>query len=1386
MQKILGLDLGTNSIGWAIRDIDENENQIIDKGVLTFEKGVGEEKGNEVPLVKKRTESRCKRRNYQAKKYRKWEMLKCLIENNPKMCPLTIDELNGWRKYKNENGRIYPQRKEFINWLKLDFDSDGKIDFENPYHLRKVVAEKKIDNPLILGRAFYHLVQRRGFKGRDEEEAKLIMEGSEKTSTKGVNEIHKIMEEKNTTLGGALYFDLKNNGKRIRKRYNLRTDFETELKIICSAQGIDESSELFKRLYKAIIWQRPLRTQKGNVGICTYERYEYINKANGKKLTIGKPRCPISHPLYEEYRAWCFINNIKIKSASEIESSFEPLSEEQRIDIYEKKFFRKSKAHFEFNDIWKLLDPKKNLYVFNYKDNTSISGCPISASIKEIFGELEDIRIPHTANERRSKKKDYYDYEDIWHVLFSFDSKEKLTEFAKVQLKLDNENADKFCKIKPQQGYASLSISAIKKILPYLRKGFIYSDAVYLANLKKVLGKEPSATEKNRIIEGIRLQIKLQKEEKDLIGTANSLITRHLNLEAHERYARYPEYFLRPKDYDDIENELLNNFGTKTWNEKNEETKNKYRLLVQELYQAYLQTPVNVEKGLLFNKVPRLDERIKTYFKNEWNAKDENLKYLYHPSETEIYPPAKEREGKKYLGDPMPISRGFKNPMAMKTLHHLKRFINCLLDQEKIDENTRIVIEIARELNDANRRKAIDRWQKEREKQNKEYADATREIVEKHGLNIDTGKDDIIDKYRLWIEQDRQCIYTGKVINCTELFDGTKFDFEHTIPADLSFDNELKNITIADSKYNREIKQKRIPTELPNYESDATIGKEIYTAIKPRLNFIEQKIKQFEKDIENWKAKSKSAQNKEWKDTCIQNRHYFSFHLDYWRKKYETFTTKEFKSGWRNSQLRDTQTITKYALPYLKTVFNKVEVQKGIITAEFRKIYNVGFEKDRSKHTHHAVDAAILTLIPTAVSRDKLLKAHFEAVEKNIRFHSLPPDWKNYKPQCIKNIEEETLINYINKDRTLVPTVKYVRKRGRIQYVKEKLPDGKWVFKLDEQGKKIPIIAKGDSIRGQLHEESLLGAIKELELDNNGKPILENSKPVYKKDKDGSYKLIFVKRILLKDFTSIDDCRKIVDKTIREIIINTIQQRIDRGKSFKEAIAEDIWMIDKNGIPKKEDKYGNILHPIRHVRCRVAAGRGYLTKEKALEIKQHIMQSKHEHKQVVYAKNEEMSVCLFYEGTVNNKMERAFRLIGLYELAQYKLNKINDIKNVPDYQHCEVGRGKNKIVIPLINVITTGTHVLVYSNSPDEIKELNKKELLKRLYRIYKFNEAPSPYVYMQYHAEARQDLELGVGETQIDIKKYQPRLKLVANNFKCLIEERDFEIKLDGEIILE
>lgn len=1351
MKKIFGIDLGTNSIGWAIRELNSSNTQIVHKGVLTFEKGVGEDQGKEVPLVQKRTESRGKRRNYQAEKYRKWELLETLILNEPKLCPLTIEDLDGWRKYKKGKERNYPQSESFMRWLMLDFNNDGKSDYKNPYELRRAASEKKIESLYALGRAFYHLVQRRGFRGRDEEESKTILDGSKEKETIGASEIQKIINEEKTTLGGALHLVQQKYNKRIRNRYNLRTDVEKELRTICKVQGIDEESDLFRRLYKSIIWQRPLRTQKGNVGRCTFES--------------SKPRCPLSHPLYEEYRMLCFINNIRLEFNDNSDNQKLPLNDEQRKTVIEKVFFgkKKNKDDFEFSEIMKALDKKGDTIKFNYKSYTTVSGCPVTFSIKEIFNcELTEIKIEHKPNDKRKSKKDFYDYNDLWHALFTFDSKEKLESFAKEKLNLDNEKAKVFSKIRIPKGYANLSLNAINKILPYLHKGFIYSEAVYLANLSKVFGRQLSDNEIDKISEGIRQQMKLHKKIREDLAIINSLIGDYLNKAPEEQTARYPGYTLLEKDKDTVEKKIIERLGIKRWQELDSQMKSDIKYTVEEKYQEFLQTTKNTDIKLLYYKLPRLDDLIKDYLKKEWKIEEANIKYLYHPSDTDLYPAAKETAGKKYLGDPVPISRGFKNPMALKTLHHLKRLINYLIENDKVDDETRVVVEIARELNDANKRKAIERWQREREKQNQEFAKAINEFAEHERITIEIS-DEVIDKYRLWIEQNRQCLYTGKIISLTELFDGTKFDFEHTIPADISFDNELKNLTVADSIYNRQIKQNQIPTDLPNYEKDLEIDGTRYTAIGPRLGFMEEKVEHYKKQVEFWKKESKKAPTKDRKDYCIQQKHYNQFELDYWLKKRDTFTIKEYKPQWRNSQLRDTQTITKYALHYLKTVFDKVEVQKGTVTAEFRKIFNLGFEKERSKHTHHAIDAAVLTLIPPATIRDRLLKEHFEAMENNIRFHSRPNDWKNFNPSTIKDIENDTLINYIAQDRTLTPTIKYVRKRGRIQYVKEKLESGKWQYKLDDKGKQIPLIVQGDSIRGQLHKETFYGAIK------------ENSDEV----------ITYVVRKAVKDFKSEKEFEDIVDPVVRKVISKTIADRIKDGKLFKEAIAEQIWMVDGNGNFKKTDKNGNQLLPIRHVRCKARAGRGYFTK--ALQLKEHIFKSEHEHKQWYYVQNEINYLFLLYENQNNDKISRAYKIINLLDIVNLDIHDPDELFRIPSYQVLEKGKGKKKTLFQLKHILKAGQRVLLWNEHPEELRDLERKELLKRLYKIYKFNEiSVTAYVYLKHHNEARTDTELPDGEKIFDLNRYQPVITLTPDKLKCLIEGIDFEITFDGEILMK
>jgi len=120
MAQILGLDLGTNSIGWAIRDKDiENKNQILDSGVLIFPQGVGEEKGVEYSLASERTKNRATRKIYRRRKKRKADLLKVLIDNS--MCPLTLDELFAWTVYKKGQVLKYPtQNDEFQEWLKIN------------------------------------------------------------------------------------------------------------------------------------------------------------------------------------------------------------------------------------------------------------------------------------------------------------------------------------------------------------------------------------------------------------------------------------------------------------------------------------------------------------------------------------------------------------------------------------------------------------------------------------------------------------------------------------------------------------------------------------------------------------------------------------------------------------------------------------------------------------------------------------------------------------------------------------------------------------------------------------------------------------------------------------------------------------------------------------------------------------------------------------------------------------------------------------------------------------------------------------------------------------------------------------------------------------------
>lgn len=1429
MAKIFGLDLGTNSIGWALRNDELPQNQIEKFGVLTFKKGVGLGKTGEYSYAAERTKKRSVRRLYQARKYRLWQTLEHLI--NEGFCPLSIDDLNKWRHYnkqealKNNNaGRVYPvDNADFEAWIKLDFNRDGKPDYSSPIQLRAEIATTKLDldkeiNRFKFGRALYHIAQRRGFKSSrkvaDEPEVKEIetqdedqtfLQKSELKKSKQLKEIFPDLDEKQAI---CIYLAKhEREGKRIREdvtQHIVRAIYKHEVQQLFKNQGISQSSELYKNLVEtgpnknngSIFYKRPLRSQKGLVGKCTLEPNKY--------------RIPISHPSFEIFRAWSFLNNIKYKE----NNAWNPLPLGLKQELYNELFFRKSKPHFDFYEIRKYIYSKGKDWKLNYSDKTTVSACPVSARLKDIFGEdYQHVRIEKPQAPRSSKN--YYDIQDIWHVLFNYEDEEYVSEFGRDKLKLNEEQLHKFIIAwnKMPVGYGMLSANAINKINVFLEKGLIYTEAVMLANVPEILGSEKWEKNQESIIEEISNVIASNRSQKTILNVANNLISKYKNSVHDQKYGyKNKEYKLDQSDVENVKKAIEETFGSNSWIEMPEAEKSKIFTIVKDLYQGYFSTQGLVRNNGNSERIvtissnnqdfyrsetgyfiqPRLIDSFGEYLIQKFNLDITKVKKLYHPSEINIYPPAKEdKNGVLKLGSPKTGS--FKNPMAMRTLHELRKLINFMIETKQIDNETRIVVEVARDLNDSNRRWAIEAWQKQRESENKEFAKAIEELLKtnknikaspendedidkvrlfyeqntEHDLpevvtddSAQKGKKKIakgsaqntvpwaglgknlINKYRLWVEQGFQCMYTGRMIKLTDLFDENTVDFEHTIPRSISFDNSLANRTVCYADYNRNVKKNLIPTQLPNYEEDTREG----TAIVHRLEHWKDKVERIQQQIEFWKAKSKKAQDKDNKDRAIRQKHLWGMELDYWKNKLERFTITEITTGFKNSQLVDTQLITKYAFHYLKSYFDRVDVQKGSVTSIFRKIYGLQVkdkEKDRSKHSHHAKDAAVLTLIPVAVQRDKILEEYYLANERKLDVLKVP--YPAFLREHVWKIDDSVLINNIAINQTLTPAKRKIRKRG-----KEVLINGKTRW------------ATGDCIRGQLHQETFYGAIKPAVKNENGS-LLKDDEGKFIQEENVKY-VIRVPFLYKKDasspgFKSLEDIQKqIVDEGLKR----DIEKQVNSAGGLKEAFEAGIHLLDKDGKP-----HGN---KIRHIRV-------WASVSDPLKIKKQTYRSDKEYKQHYYAGNASNSFFAIYR----SEQHKAFEFRNLFDTARIKSNTI--IRDPEDlFEPTKIiKKGKSEIELKLQYVLEPGVKILFKIDEHEDLNSLPLYELFKRLYMYTNFEK--DGRLNFKYHMEARNKIEENYLESEVDFNVPKPTLRFNYAKYKFMVEGYDFEVNMDGTL---
>lgn len=1418
--KTIGLDLGTNSIGIAVRNRD-NGKEIIDQleyfSSVIFKSGVGSGKTGEFSYAAERTNKRTTRRLYQARKYRIWATLKLLIEND--YCPLSMEDLESWSRYDKEHGlkRQYPiHATRFEQWVRLDFNGDGVADYSSPFQLRAELMEKQFDftnqmDRYKLGRALYHIAQRRGFKSskgetikeQEKNESVDVLETDISTALKKSEEkksgkLSEYMELNILPTVGCAFYHLEKKGVRVRNSefQAVRSQYKDEIKQIFEFQnGLNEESVFYKRLVSekkgegTIFYKRPLRSQKGLVGNCTLE--------------IDKPRCPVSHPEFERFRAWCLINNIKFG-----EDLKETLSMEQKEQLFKDKFLL-TRSSFKFQEIREWIQKKVGRLLdygaktINYKDKVSVSGCPISGRMKNLLGEDWEC-WKYESEEIKTNKKNgevkaiTYDATDLWHVCFSFDEPEFVEEFAKSKLHFDENQTKQLVRIfgAIQQGYGMLSLKAIKNINRFLQKGLIYTDAVLLAKLPDIF-KEKWESAEETVVSELNNIIDNNRKQKQLYNIVNTLIANYKSMEITEQFAsKNYDYKLDSSDLKDVSETTIKAIGEKTWEKKNEEEQKQLLEYVAELYQNFFAS----EKRDYY-KIPKVADALAEYLNKKYEfLSEKDLRKIYHPSMIEFYTPAKYQrieDGRslKLLGSP--VIGAMKNPMAMRVLHTLRKQVNALLKATDeygnalIDEDTRVVVETARELNDANMRWAIEAYQREREAENKEYEklikefypnrsvrdddlDVVRFVCEQHDMletapvsqtkprkelkEKDLGYKKDITKYRLWSEQGCRCLYTGKIINITHLFDDNAFDIEHTIPRSQSFDDSLANLTICDAHFNRTIKKNQIPAQLSNYH-------EILNRIQPWFD----KVEQLKDNVEFWKAQSKRAQDKERKDYCIRQRYLWQMELDYWQDKVSRFTMTEVTSGFRNNQLNDTRIITKYAYHYLKTVFNKVEVQKGTVTANFRKmlgVQSVDEKKSRDKHSHHAIDATMLTLIPMAAQRDRMLELFYKIQEKK-RFDENTAEFERELEMEIKNcglkgnisdvvpfIESNILINHVSKDQVLTPAKRKARVRGKEVLVKNK------------QGELVNKWITGDSIRGQLHGETFYGAITQGQKDENGRLLRNEDGSIVTNDK-----VFYVVRRILKyksnsadsGFTSWDDLKKsIVDKSLFSIL----KCQFPVGTSFKDACEKGVFMFKKNKEGKFDYSEECKINKVRHVRC-------YTSVKNPLEVKDQTYLSDKLYKQKYYAEMGDLYVMCKYEDLL--KTEKEFRLFGLFDIS---VNRKMGFEDIPS--RIENKRGNKTLC--LSHQLKRGDLLLLYKDSQAELKDMDKEMLSQRLYVIRGF-ESDGNRIILQKHTNAQPEKDLGKGESIKDYGKMPERIRCGINTLKYLIHGVDYLITSKGII---
>jgi CRISPR-associated endonuclease Csn1 len=446
MATRLGLDIGTNSIGWCLFLLDEHGNPtgVRDIGVRIFSDGREPSKGGNpgASLAVTRRDARAIRRRRDRYLRRRSALLEALIDTG--LMPADVQDARA-------------------------------LTGCDPYALRTAALYCPL-NPHHLGRALFHLNQRRGFKSNRKAERK---SGDDKEGGKiagGAKALDAAMEKAKACTYGEFLFKRANfatyqnaiPATRVRMRtegdgydfYPERRHLEAEFDAIWSSQTAHHpvllTDDIRDRLRRIIFFQRPLKAPK--VGGCTFFNEE--------------PRLPKAHPLFQERRLYEEVNQLEITKAG---TSSRKLTLDQRDKIILKLKSAKTAGFSALATLIKLTDGES----FNKasENRTGLVGDEIAASFsnKKCFGT----RWAH------------FDAGTQWSIIEAVAEEEdplRLYDWLTATHGVTTEQAESIGRVRLPEGHGRLGETASRRILAELKKDVV----TYNAAVETALGKSHS------------------------------------------------------------------------------------------------------------------------------------------------------------------------------------------------------------------------------------------------------------------------------------------------------------------------------------------------------------------------------------------------------------------------------------------------------------------------------------------------------------------------------------------------------------------------------------------------------------------------------------------------------------------------------------------------------------------------------------------------------------------------------------------------------------------------------------------------------------------------------------------------------------------------------